>query len=168
MNNVEMLWKNLDRFLTEIAKNYDHADSMILEIGPSDVHKTAKDYFTKATVKTFDILPQLKPDYIGDLCKDNSPVIPDSSFDHVLCCEVLEHVVQPFDAVNEINRILKPKGLAFITTPFFLEIHPPFPDCWRFTEYGLKALFKGFDLVKIECIGNRAMPVQYTTIVRKR
>ena len=168
MGNIEVLWNNLNRFLTEAALKYDSEDRSILEIGPSDIHKTAKDYFIKSNIKTFDILPQLRPDYVGDLCKDNSAVIPNDSFDYILCCEVLDHVTQPFCAVEEMRRMLKPKGLVFVSTPFALQIHPPFPDCWRFTEYGLLALFKSFDIVKIECVGDRGFPVQYTTIARKK
>ena len=168
MTNIEVLWKNLDRFLTEAALIYDAEEKAALEIGPSDTHKTAKDYFIKSKIKTFDILPQLKPDYLGDLCSSNAPAIPDSSFDYIFCCEVLDHVKQPFDAVNEIYRMLKPEGTAFITTPFFLQLHPPFPDCWRFTEYGLLSLFKSFEIVKLEFVGQREFPVQYTLIARKK
>jgi SAM-dependent methyltransferase len=167
MSTIEILWNNLDKFLTDLAASYDEAGLSILEIGPSDTHKTAKDYFKKAAIKTFDILARLKPDYVGDLCKNNSSIIPDNTFDCILCCEVFDHVEEPFKAAAEIYRMLRSGGLAFITTPFLLEIHPPFPDCWRFTEYGLKALLKDFKILKMEYVGPRAAPIQYTTIARK-
>lgn len=42
--------------------------------------------------------------------------IDPSSFDLILCCEVLEHVEEPSTVLKAINRSLKPDGKAFITT----------------------------------------------------
>ena len=43
---------------------------------------------------------------------------PDESFDTVLCCELLEHLVEdPMFMMGEINRILKPGGHLVLTTP---------------------------------------------------
>ncbi|MCB0546100.1 MAG: methyltransferase domain-containing protein [Phaeodactylibacter sp.] len=42
---------------------------------------------------------------------------PDNSFDLVISVEVIEHVGQPERMVEEIQRVLKPDGLALITFP---------------------------------------------------
>lgn len=43
---------------------------------------------------------------------------PDESFDVVLFCEVLEHLLMdPVCALQEISRVLKPNGLLIVTTP---------------------------------------------------
>lgn len=39
------------------------------------------------------------------------------SFDHVVCIEVLEHVNDPWLAISEMSRVLKPQGTAVIATP---------------------------------------------------
>lgn len=39
------------------------------------------------------------------------------SFDFVICCEVLEHVTDPKQGLKELNRILKPNGLAVLSVP---------------------------------------------------
>ncbi|MCK5818286.1 MAG: methyltransferase domain-containing protein [Psychromonas sp.] len=49
--------------------------------------------------------------------------------------EVLEHTLNPFRAINEIYRILKPNGILIMTTPFNFRIHNPLPDCWRISEH---------------------------------
>jgi methionine biosynthesis protein MetW len=41
----------------------------------------------------------------------------DASFDVVICLEVLEHLVDPAAVVHEINRVLKPGGLALLSVP---------------------------------------------------
>ncbi len=66
--------------------------------------------------------------------------------------------------------MLKPGGLAFITTPFNLRIHGPLPDCWRFTEHGLRELFKDFDILELSSLESEErflMPIQYTLIAKK-
>ena len=35
----------------------------------------------------------------------------DSSFDYVICSEVLEHIIEFEEVIEEINRILKPGGI---------------------------------------------------------
>ena len=52
-----------------------------------------------------------------DAEKDVYPY-PDESFDTVLCCELIEHLVEdPMHMMSEINRILKQGGHVVLTTP---------------------------------------------------
>jgi ubiquinone/menaquinone biosynthesis C-methylase UbiE len=57
----------------------------------------------------------------------------DSSFDFVLCSEVLEHVPDPRRAIGEIARVLRPGGRLVLTVPFLYPIHEEPWDFWRFT-----------------------------------
>ena len=41
---------------------------------------------------------------------------PDASFDHVACCDVLEHVDDVDRVIGEIARVLRPDGLFFYDT----------------------------------------------------
>ncbi len=47
---------------------------------------------------------------------DNLP-FPDAQFDVVSCCEVLEHVRNPGEIVQECSRILRPGGVFLFATP---------------------------------------------------
>ena len=107
---------------------------------------------------------------IKNIFYEHENIIPELYFDFVICTEVLEHTLNPFNAVNEIYRVLKPGGAAFVSTPFNLRIHGPLPDCWRFTEYGLREMFKKFQIEKLNALESSdrfLMPIQYTLIVKK-
>jgi ubiquinone/menaquinone biosynthesis C-methylase UbiE len=53
---------------------------------------------------------------------DHSIDAPDSSFDYVACIEGLEHTTNPYQAVSEIARVLKPGGIAIFSLPNYTSI----------------------------------------------
>lgn len=162
--------KNVCAFLSLAAKKYDKKGKLILDIAPQ-IHEGAGSYFRKGKVETLDLNPESNSTYIADITKNNRSVIKGETFDVVVCTEVLEHTLNPFEAVQEIYRILKPKGVAFISVPFNFRIHGPLPDCWRFTEHGLRELLKKFNSINLEQInteGRQLMPVHYTIIAKKK
>lgn len=118
---------------------------------------------------TLDITDSTSPDVVADITKYNSH-IPDECYDALMCTEVLEHVVDPFFAVRELRRIVKTDGYILFTTPLNARIHGPVPDCWRFTEFGLKILFRNFETVyfnKLNTPGRNLFPLHYGAVVRK-
>ncbi|NOY69832.1 MAG: methyltransferase domain-containing protein [Deltaproteobacteria bacterium] len=54
----------------------------------------------------------------------------DISFDHVICSEVMEHIVDEKKAASELIRILKPGGTLAISVPRYL----PERICWALSE----------------------------------
>ena len=53
-----------------------------------------------------------------DIVSDISMIpVYDNSYDYVICTEVLEHVINPNDAIGEMFRILKPGGKLLIGVP---------------------------------------------------
>ncbi len=160
--------ENVSRFVKRCADKYDKP-GVLLDIAPQ-VHEGASPYFKKVKIETLDLDENSGATYIADLTKNNEEAIPADHFDFIVCTEVLEHTLQPFDAAVEIKRILKPGGLAFVSTPFNFRIHGPLPDCWRFTEHGLRALFKNFEIVELQALETAdrfLMPTHYTLIAKK-
>src|SRR5215207_6780301 len=65
----------------------------------------------------------------------------DGTFDCVLSTQVLEHVANPTEAVAEIRRMLRPGGVAYVSTHGINRYHPVPNDYWRWTHTGLERLF---------------------------
>lgn len=83
-------------------------------------------------------------------------------WDNALCIEVLECVENPFTAMENIYRVLKPGGAAFISCPYnyrwfgvgsWDNPKQGAPDFWRITEDGWKLLTKRFSKVEIKGFG---------------
>ena len=76
-------------------------------------------------------------DFVGSA--ENLP-FADNSVDLIVTQEVLEYVPDPFRAMREIHRALKPGGRAYVQLPFIIGYHPTPQDYWRFTEHGIRQL----------------------------
>lgn len=167
--HLKSIRHNVRKFVEEMGKKYDRKGKVVLDIAPQ-VHEGAAPYFSKSKVETLDIDAQSKATYIADICMNNEKTIQGERFDFVVCTEVLEHTLQPFDAVNEIKRMLKPGGVAIVSTPFNFRVHGPLPDCWRFTEHGLRALFKEFEIIELNALETKnrfLMPIHFTLVAKK-
>lgn len=82
------------------------------------------------------------------VCDGHELPFQDESFDGVVIQAVLEHVLTPSRVVDEIHRVLKPKGLVFADTPFMQQVHEGAYDFSRFTRAGHRWLFRRFDEVE--------------------
>ena len=84
-------------------------------------------------------------DSLVDLYCDahNLPFI-NASFDGVICTAVLEHVMYPEIAAQEITRVVKEGGLLYNELPFMQQVHEGAYDFTRYTLSGHKRLFNSF------------------------
>lgn len=119
---------------------------------------------------TLDVNTNTNPTFVADITNDVSFI--GHTYDTIVCCEVLEHVSNPFKAVKNLSKILKPGGKLYISVPYQFRIHGPLPDCWRISEFGLVALASDSNLeVKfLECLmdpDRPYFPLHYTCILQK-
>lgn len=79
-----------------------------------------------------------------------------SAFDHVLCSEVVEHVFNFNEVLQEINRVLKPNGTLLLTCPFVWSEHEVPHDFARYTQFALKDILEknGFEILSFNKSGN--------------
>ncbi len=71
----------------------------------------------------FELMPDLG-DIPGKTANLNSDTLPfeDNTFDVVTCTEAFEHIENYHHAVQEIERILKPGGIFFVSVPNMLSL----------------------------------------------
>ncbi|MFH1744873.1 MAG: methyltransferase domain-containing protein [bacterium] len=109
-------------------------------------------YIKKVDYKILDIVSDYHPDIVGDI--HNLP-FSDNSCDAIICIAVLEHVEDPIRASEEIFRVLKPGGRAYIYVPFLFYYHAKkgyYKDYWRFTGDCIDLLFKKFSVMEKESV----------------
>ena len=63
-------------------------------------------------------------------------------YDLVIIFNVLEHVYDTSNAINEIKKILKPGGKIIGATPFLYRVHHAPEDYSRYTKQFFEKLFK--------------------------
>ncbi len=164
-----LIRKHIDELYQRAGSDIHSQPARVLEIAPQ-VWAGARPFINAAAnIITLDIDPLSGADLIGDICNLGS-VVEDESFDFVICTEVLEHVANPFDAMNEIFRVLKPGGKLYASSPFDFRIHGPLPDNWRFSEHGWRELGKRFSRLQILPLENPKrflMPLHYNIIAEK-
>ena len=89
--------------LSKRIDNFNRANKTIF----GQEHVEGKGQFRYFFLKTGD-------QYISD---NGFSIFPDSCYDFVLMCEVLEHLANPIKLLVEIRRLIKPGGLLIVVVP---------------------------------------------------
>lgn len=123
------------------SKPYKHLFNNITEYIGLDIENEGHDHKTEEVDVYYD-----------------GKIIPfeNSSFDSVFSSEVLEHVFNVDEMLEEINRVIKINGNLLITVPFVWGEHEIPNDFGRYTSFGIQYLFEkhGFEVIKIEKNGH--------------
>jgi len=115
----------------------------------------------KNSIETVNINEACSPDYNFNL-EEKFP-LDAKSYEAVFCLNVLEHVFNFQNIINEGFRVLKPEGRFIGATPFIFNVHGSPDDYFRYTESALAKAFKlaGFKEVKIKELGYGLFSVLY-------
>jgi len=137
------------RFADELLTRLP-ADGRVLVIGGGTIGSGAQALYDAGVVVGLDIYPSPHTTLVADAHK-----IPfeDETFDAVWIQAVLEHVLAPEQVVQEIHRVLKPRGHVFADTPFLQHVHEGAYDFTRFTMSGHRWLFRNFTLIEAGATG---------------
>lgn len=140
----------LDKFAKRAAASLPNK-ALILDAGAGD--SPYRDYFSHARYHSTDLC-KLDKVYgrISYVCDLQAISIKSNSYDNIFCSQTLEHVPEPKNVLREFYRVLKPGGQLWLTVPLFYAEHEIPYDYFRYTQFGLKYLFKeaGFDINSIE------------------
>lgn len=102
----------------KVIKKYGKNAGRILDVGcqASTLHDDLIKEYSERSVWGLDIALKKETDR---LFKGNAEQIPfgDNFFDTVIAGELIEHLESPEKFVKECRRVLKPNGIAIITTP---------------------------------------------------
>jgi SAM-dependent methyltransferase len=129
-------------------------DAALLEIGSRNVTGTVmRDHFQSSVDYTgLDIHEGENVDVVADV-HELSSHLPGDRYDAVFTISVFEHLAMPWQAVIEINRVMKPGGLLFIATHPVIPPHELPWDFWRYSNETFKVLLNqrtGFEILESE------------------
>jgi len=143
-SSMEKMEKFVEEYL-DASKKLSIAD-----IGSLDVNGSYKPLFNakKWTYTGVDIVSGKNVNVAVDE-HYNWNELKSNSFNVVISGQALEHMGFFWEAVKEIERILKPGGLCCIIAPSIGDYHDEY-DSYRFSAAGMRAIAKyaGFDVIE--------------------
>lgn len=108
--------------------------------------------FPACDVTVLDIVEDPGVDVVGD-AHELSRYFPADSFDFAMSVSVFEHLLMPWRAVVELNRVMRPGGVVLVHTHQTLGMHDMPWDFWRYSDNAWAGLFNrytGFEVIKTD------------------
>ena len=146
--------REIDQLFDRLAQSTGRRAPRVLQVGSRTLVSernvrnwrslVARRFGAKARFVGLDIAEGSNVDCVADICGDPRMLkakLGEEPFDLVLCCHVLEHTRHPARAARNIQRALRPGGLAYVAAAWSQAFHATPDDYWRFSARGLMLLF---------------------------
>ncbi len=117
--------------------------------------REVRSYFPEKVYVGCDQQPGPGVDEVQDL---HQLRIPDSSIGTALLFDTIEHVRDPWRALSEVRRCLKPGGIVIMTSVWYFPIHAYPDDYWRFTASAFRELLREHQLITADMFGLARLP----------
>jgi len=140
----------MSNFVVKTRRHFTHTPITVLDVGSQshEGHATYKILFNENYAYTgLDVEPGPNVDLVTVDAYDWK--LP-STYDFVISGQAFEHINWPWLTIREIEKALKPGGLAAIIAPTTPLIHRYPVDCWRILPDGWVALAKWANLEMLE------------------
>lgn len=146
--------ESIREWTKKMRLEFPYKAERVLDIGSLNVNGSVKEYFNDALEYIgIDFREGKDVDYVMNAHDITEKFIP-SSFNTVVCMDMLEHDDQFWITIKNINDVLKVGGHLFVVMPtinFPIHNHPN--DYWRATESAFKeVIFKGYELLNMETV----------------
>ncbi len=157
VQNEYLIACRLTAILTKFINKYCQREKeLVLDVGCGP--KPYQPLFSKKSREYIGI--DIKRSSLADvICSAEKMPFIDNYFSAILCSEVLEHVSEPDLVIEECTRVSKKGSFLFVAVPGTWPVHGAPNDYWRWTEFGLKRLFRDFGGVEVEPCGNSLVSV---------
>lgn len=152
--------RNLARFAALVQAEANRR-SRVLVIGGGDIGEGVSQLIGAYGLELVETDVYLGP-RTAVVCDGHDLPFPDCSFDGVICQAVLEHVIDPYRVVSEVQRVLKPSGLIYSEIPFMQQVHEGAYDFTRFTLLGHRRLLRCFDEIASGSTGGPGMALVWS------
>src|SRR3989344_6185182 len=157
MGNRDSKWYEPDKIIKDLiwddllfSANYAKGKMLDVGCGNKPYYKIFKNKIDSYVgIDKFNKNANIKNDFL-------KVKIAINSYDTVLCTQVLEHVEDPQELLNKINKVLKRDGILIMTVPFIGSLHEIPNDYYRFTKYSISKLLQktGFKIIYMKEEGN--------------
>lgn len=121
-----------------MARHFDKIKNVgrVLEVGSYNANGNFKEFFMTKGISYLgiDIAPGPDVDLICDITADFSEIVKvlgQSTFDAIICANVLEHLYEPIKALNNMRKLLRDDGFLIIITPLIWDLHSWPQDYFR-------------------------------------
>ncbi|HHY35332.1 MAG TPA: glycosyltransferase [Firmicutes bacterium] len=98
------------------------------------------DIFPPAVSEAKRVLDRVWLGDVEDLLRRGQIESPDGGFDVIVCADVLEHLVNPWETLKQLTRLLNSRGQIVISLPNFrniVEISSLLSGSWSYAEAGI-------------------------------
>jgi len=125
----------------------------IIEVGSRDINGSLRGHCIELLPKEYvgiDIQADANVDVVCDVCELAS-CIGESKCDLLICTEVMEHVFDWRNAINNMKAVIRDNGLILLTTRSKGFGYHGYPhDYWRYEIEDMRKIFADFEILALE------------------
>lgn len=140
-----------NRLVVAALKLVDEFHFNKLITGNRVLHFAPENYVKQwlASLASFYRTADISPGHDYQVDMSDMPTIPDNSFDCIIACDVLEHIIDDRAAMREAHRVLSPGGYCIYTVPQRDNLEITYEDPSITTPEGRKEAFGQNDHLRI-------------------